>query len=288
MEITHNQKIIVRERKIMKRKCLKQTNVYRDAHARLAEIIEIRDELQNSMKQYPAGKIHVANVRGILQFYLRTEPSEKNGKYISKQDKGKIKQYLQKRYAESAIKIMNREIKGLEALLKTADGLNVVLQKLYSDQEEEIKMYLDPIDMSDDEYVKAWLAQPYISKIIPDTIPVYETDHSERVRSKSELTIANAMGKLNIPYKYECPLRLKNGTVIYPDFTILIVSKRKVVYWEHRGMMDDADYARSAIARTKDYAKSGFYLGDSLFITEETSSTPLGTDEIQAIIAMLI
>ena len=79
-----------------------------------------------------------------------------------------------------------------------------------------------------------------------------------------------------------------NGTVIYPDFTILLVSKRKVVYWEHRGMMDDADYARSAIARTKDYSKSGFYLGDSLFITEETSSTPLGTDEIQAIIAMLI
>ncbi len=104
------------------------------------------------------------------------------------------------------------------------------------------------------------------------------------MRSKSELTIANALAKHNIPYKYECPLTLKNGAVIYPDYTVLNVKKRKVMYWEHRGMMDDAEYARHTVARNKTYMDNDIFLGKNLVITEETSTSPLGTNEIEAVI----
>lgn len=115
-------------------------------------------------------------------------------------------------------------------------------------------------------------------------MPVYLTDNGEYVRSKSELNIANLLYKMNVPYKYECPLTFSNGKIIYPDFTLLDIRNRREVYWEHRGMMDDRNYLKHTVQRGKDYRKEGIYIGDHLLITEETSVLPLGTDEILSVI----
>ena len=158
------------------------------------------------------------------------------------------------------------------------------IQQIYASFPEEAKKYINPIEMPDEDYAKRWIDIPYVRKEIPEYLPCYETNRKEKVRSKSELNIANALAAKGIPYKYECPLVLKNGNTIHPDFTVLNIRERRVIYWEHRGMMDDKDYARNAVARTKTYMANGFYLGTSLIITEETSATPLGTNEIEAVI----
>ena len=87
-----------------------------------------------------------------------------------------------------------------------------------------------------------------------------------------------------IPYKYECPLVLQNGIVIYPDFTLLDIRNRQEIYWEHRGMMDDKEYARNSVQRIKTLMRNGICIGKNLIITEETLTNPLGTDEIKTII----
>lgn len=129
-----------------------------------------------------------------------------------------------------------------------------------------------------------WLDEPYTSKIILDDKSMFITDNGERVRSKSEINIANALNKYHIPYKYECPLTFNSGMVIYPDFTIFDVKNRKEIYWEHRGMMDDREYVKYAVLRVKEYNKNEIYLGKNLIITEETSANPLGTKEIENVI----
>lgn len=103
------------------------------------------------------------------------------------------------------------------------------------------------------------------------------------MRSKSELNIANTLYKMEIPYKYKCPFVLMNGRTVHPDFTILDIVNRREIYWEHRGMMDDRMYLKQSVQRIKEYRKSGIYVGDNLLITEETSTLPLGTDEIEDI-----
>ena len=138
--------------------------------------------------------------------------------------------------------------------------------------------------MSDEDYVAMWLNHKYVKKEISETIPYFETDHKERVRSKSELTIANALARYGIPYRYECPLILKNRIKIHPDFTVLNVKNRHQLYWEHRGMMDNPEYASHTVERLKQYMRSGLIPGRDLIITEETAEDPLGTDEIDMII----
>lgn len=49
-------------------------------------------------------------------------------------------------------------------------------------------------------------------------------------------------------------------------------------------MMDDIRYARDAVIKIKEYEKNNYVLGRNLIITEETSTSPLSTTEIQRMI----
>ena len=107
------------------------------------------------------------------------------------------------------------------------------------------------------------------------------TDRGERVRSKSELIIANLLSKEGIPYKYECPLRLKGFGTVHPDFTALRRNARREIYWEHLGMMDDPEYTARAVRKISAYILNGFYPGEDLIITAETNASPINIRELR-------
>ncbi len=179
---------------------------------------------------------------------------------------------------------VTKETESLKKLLTKSENSVIKIQKAYSECPTEVKELIIPIDVSDEDYAQNWMNTSFEGKAISDNLPFFETKRKERVRSKSELNIANMLADKGIPYKYECPLQLRNGATIYPDFTVLNVKRRKVFYWEHRGMMDDKDYARNAVQRIKTLMKEGLFIGEDLIITEETSTNPLGTNEIDAVI----
>lgn len=237
-----------------------------------------------NLKKAPEGKIHIMKRNNALQYYLRKSSREKTGDYIKKSELATIKMYLQKSYDEKVVKLIKDEYPKIEKCLIDSRNLSVQIQEIYSKYPSEVKMLIEPIDCNDEDFCNLWLSVPYEKKPILENMQVYETDKGDYVRSKSEINIANALFKKNIPYRYECPLQLAGGNVVYPDFTILDVKRRKVVYWEHRGMMDDRDYAKASVLRIKEYQKNGIFLGDGLIITEEASTVVLGTNEIDSII----
>ena len=241
-------------------------------------------DIENSLAKAPEGKIHIVKSPGRIQYYLRKRPDDKSGQYMPKSDIARIRRYLQKSYDEKVLKLLKQEASKLEKYLKYSYQYSKQIPRVYSDNYSEVKALIEPIDISDEDYADMWREKTYEIKKIGDNVPCYETIRKERVRSKSELNIANTLERYGIPYKYECPLTLSNGMTIYPDFTVLNVRRRKVLYWEHRGMMDDREYARNSVMRIKTYAKEGIYVGKDLIITEETTSSPLGTNEIEGMI----
>lgn len=260
---------------------LKQTNVYEEARKRLHDLEIVRRQKGKALQSAPAGKIHVLNSGGRVQFYLRSSPAEVGGRYLSlRKEKAVIQLYLQKQYDEKVLKQINLEIRKLEAFL-TAEEAASRIPQLYSDNPIQIKQFLKPVDCSFEDYAANWLSIPYTGKIIQDTENAQHTNKGEWVRSKSELNIANALFRWGIPYKYECPLVLNNGFTIYPDFTVLHPISREEIYWEHRGMMDDREYVKHAIPRIRQYEEMGIFLGKNLIITEETSTRQLVSDEIE-------
>lgn len=271
---------------ITKEQYLNKTNLYDESMRRLQELELIYIQIQNRMKKYPEGKIRIIKNKNKMQYYLRKDAKDKSGVYLSKKEEKKIKIYLQKKYDMEVLKSVDEEIKNLKRFIEKGPK-NIQIQNVYSECAKEIKEHILPIDITDKDFIEEWLAKPYEKKEISDDMPMYITEKGERVRSKSELNIANILYNMNIPYKYECPLVLSSGYVIHPDFTILDIRRRCEVYWEHRGMMDDEGYLKHTMQRIKDYIREGIMVGDRLIITEESSFMPLGTDEIKKIVKII-
>ena len=149
-----------------------------------------------------------------------------------------------------------------------------IAEDVYDNLTEDRKYLVKPIIPTDEQLVSRWLAEPYKKKPISEDVPIFETKRGERVRSKSEMIIANMLYDYGIPYKYECPINV-GGEIIHPDFTILRLSDRKIIYYEHCGRMGDPGYVEDMIDRSRKYTFAGIYQGDKLFYTFESAKQPL-------------
>ena len=90
--------------------------------------------------------------------------------------------------------------------------------------------------------------------------------------------------ELGIPYRYEAELRLKNEKRKYPDFTLLNIKTRKVIYHEHLGLMDNEEYRKMNYAKLDEYQKSGIYMGKNLIITYEGEGCYLNIKDIKRMV----
>ena len=261
------------------------TNLYSEARQRYSELLSIKNSKEAALEKAPPGKIHVSKTSHGVQYYLRNESTDKSGKYIHKSEKSLIKKYLQKSYDEKILKLVTVESESLKKFLFKTENVITAVQNVYSDSPAEVKELIIPIDVSDEDYAQKWLNIPYEGKVIPDLLPFFETKRKERVRSKSELNIANALADKGIPYKYECPLEL-GGMVFHPDFTILRMEDRKEIYWEHLGMMDDPEYCTNAIQRIRLYEANSIYPWRELVLSMETVSTPINLAVINRMISL--
>lgn len=267
----------------MKKEIITPTILYEEAARRMQELQKAKNEIIKRIDKYPEGIIHICKSNGNLQYRLRNRTGEKADEYLKFTDK-RINIYLQKKNDEESLKLINKELANIKHFLEKSGDPITKLQSIYSQKPTDVKKRVIPIDVNDEDYVEMWLSQPYIKKEIKSENQIYRSEKGDIVRSKSELNIANTLFKYHIPYKYECPFTFRTGRRVYPDFTVLQVKKRREVYWEHRGMMDDAEYLKGTIPKMKEYMNEGIFLGDRLIISEESLRSPLSTNEIEAIV----
>ena len=97
----------------------------------------------------------------------------------------------------------------------------------------------------------------------PFGTPQIMTSFGLKVRSKSEVFIAEKLYERKINFKYEIPLSA-GGKTYYPDFTIYFGTKE--IYWEHFGMLSDDTYAQKTDIKIKWYKKN---FPDKLIWTQE-------------------
>src|SRR3546814_20689982 len=70
---------------------------------------------------------------------------------------------------------------------------------------------------------------------------IHEALSGDKVRSKSEVIIANLLHQAGIPFTYEEPLYAEDGSFFLPDFTLRVGGEKYL--WEHWGMMSDEGYS---------------------------------------------
>jgi ATP-dependent DNA helicase RecQ len=83
---------------------------------------------------------------------------------------------------------------------------------------------------------------------------IYSTSKGDKVRSKSEVIIANLLFHHGIEYKYELPLEYEEWKQIKPDFTIFLSNGRKI-FWEHLGLLGIEEYDKTWLYKMNIYDK---------------------------------
>ena len=231
-------------------------------------------KLEDKICSLPEGKLKVKRNGNCTYYYLVGEDLHET--LLNNNNLKLAEDLAQKNYLEKVVKESKQELAVLKRALNQYP--EAVAEDVYHQLSDERKKLVKPIVPTDEQFIQRWQNKPFTHKKISDDVPMYLTMKGERVRSKSEVIISDRLNINGIPYKYECPLTFKrNGELItiHPDFTILRVSDRKTLYLEHNGRMDDPGYADDMVNRVNDYSYAGIVQGDNLFMTFETSETPL-------------
>ena len=121
-----------------------------------------------------------------------------------------------------------------------------------------------------------WATEPYETNPVYPEGKKFRTQTGIYVRSKSEKMIADTLTAYQIPYRYEAALRL--DYTIYPDFTIRHPETGEVYYYEHFGMVDNADYREKMFDKLDMYMRYGMY---DLLYTLETRARPITVEQIE-------
>lgn len=291
-----------------------------------------KKDLTNS----PPGKLRTKINKTTPVYYYRESPSDKYGTYIKSKDRKLAIALAQKGYAEDMIKIIEKRISILDNLLESYTKQK--LTTIYEEYAPARRKLITPYVMSDEEYIRHWLAsgisdtaaaagisattgtsattatsattgrssgrvrqktnqlsnnQSSSSSLNMITAPyqafsndscannpqskdnrIFTTAHGEKVRSKSEVIIADTLLRMGIPYIYEKPYYYDGNKSFNPDFTILNVKRRKEIYIEHFGKMGSAGYRADFFWKMKTFGQIGIVQGENLVMTFEDEDHP--------------
>ena len=250
--------------------------------AREKELIKLKQEKEKALQNVPKGALRICNSGNKTQYYYREEPEDHSGTYISVKQQELISKLAQKEYDQKVLRAVNQELTVVQRYLTGCP--TATAEQVYERLHIKRQKLIHPIRESDEAYIKKWESAEYQTKGFDINIPEFYTAKGERVRSKSELIIADLLNKEEIPYRYEASVYLKGWGLVYPDFTVLNVKKRQEFYWEHLGMMDDSSYAEKALQKISMYEQNGIFPGEKLIITYETRKSPLNQKQLANII----
>ena len=242
---------------------------------------QIVAEKEENLKKAPEGTLNISR-NGKYVSYYKKDVADKTRSYIKNDQMDLVKALCQKDYDQRVLERAKEELKILEKANKKYP--QCIMEDIYDTLIDDRKRLVDPLFMSDEEFVKNWESVEYPLSGFRENAPEFYTYKGERVRSKTEILIANTLKDYNIPYRYECPLYLNGYGLIHPDFTALNVRSRKEFYWEHLGRMDDMEYVQDNLDRIDAYQKNNIYIGENLILTYETHRRPISSKKIETMI----
>ena len=235
-------------------------------------------------------------------FCKRTSKGYTN--YYIKEKTGGEKQYVRKKSEKEMGRVCMLQAKGLgtfaaERTEKNIKLLNQIIKEYQRVDAESILRDI-PEPFKGEQLAKGLRFHMNMNKDRPfpqSEKPTRREDlkHSTSfglcTRSKNEAMTAELLYAAGVEFYYERKLVLvdKWGKkhVLYPDFTI-ILADGTVIYWEHKGMLDNQEYVEADNERMQLYYINGIYQPHNLIVTGDGPSGEYCGAEISMIVNNLL
>lgn len=237
---------------------------------------ELQKAFEREIKDLPDGAIIK---RGDENYYIK-------GRYNGKQfmtaldpsDKSIYKQLVLKRYIKKELPVLKNQIRLFESFIEKSKILDPCRFKSEMTEPYRDLCGLD-IFLQGDFDPEQWKEQEYKrNPFYPEGL-IHMTGNGIRTRSKSETMIGMQLERSGFSFRVEEELVLSDK-IFYPDFTVLQHEIRRLIYWEHLGLIDDPEYVMKNLRKLEFYSEHGIILGHNLVITYETKDKPLTIEAI--------
>lgn len=255
----------------------------------------ILEKTEKFIADASGGILKYQRKKGRLYYYRQEkEPTTQQWSttYIKKNQMSLAIELAEKGYLITVAAVLKSQIALLQEFVQKYN--EEAVEEIYRNLPDERKALVEPVAIGVKEKLEAWDREEYEPYTGFKENMIYETNQGEKVRSKSELIIANVLYqyKDDIEYKYERPLELKTkdgcNIIVHPDFTIINKHTGRIYYYEHAGRMDEPKYSVDFVKKMNLYSTNGILQGDKLFVTYETYSMPLDINCVKKIVERIV
>lgn len=247
-------------------------NSVTEEHAYLSKNVK---SIQTQLSKLPKEDLLICKNGQYTKWY---STDKHQPRYISKKDKNLVLELAQKKFLTLKLKGFEEEMAAIEMYLRHRNEKDYIAEEIKKHPEYVALWEQAGLLASADDY--EWANAAYHTNPLYPEEKVHKNISGVAVRSKSEAGIASALFKHGIAFRYEAELVI-GPTLYYPDFTVLHPKKKKLLYWEHYGKMDDPKYAEKVFAKNERYYRAGIIQGQNFITTYETSASPLTELEIE-------
>lgn len=229
--------------------------------------------------EVPGGLYCKTRTNGEKQFYVRMKGTGKYV-YINRGQLSLMAELVRERFDEERKDILEENIASLEDLLSryrepdaesVLDGMPLVYR--------EARVHLS-------KYAEGNGKEEPTGEVVADD-GKHVTTFGLVTKSKGEAWIAETLHAAGIPFQYEKKLVLLDESgrrvTLHPDFTIP-VGRGKSIYWEHKGMLLDEDYAEMDNRKMALYYRNGIYPPIGLIVTCDGPDGSLDMSDVNQII----
>lgn len=254
--------------------------------SRLSKLQAQRDYLRHKLSTFPEGELSIQKNGSYHRWIIKTEEKKT---YCPKSNRSLAELMALKKYYSLLLLEVEEELSLLNSYKNKFSSASRSTDLSASDLLSEASPYYELLQTHFAKNklpvsVQKWCAEVYETNSSHPENLIHTTLAGHKVRSKSEVIIANLLYTSGIPYRYEAALIL-NEMTIYPDFTILHPTSQQFFYWEHFGMMDKNNYCDAACNKLKSYCYNGIYPSMQLITTYETGKVPIRSEQVQQIIS---
>ncbi len=235
-------------------------------------------KLEKQLTHFPKGHlICIQNGKYIkMQHILDGKPTT-----ISTKNREFASQLMQKKYLDACLQDLNTEKKAIDAYLKQYQNYSAKVDQLL--QKPAYKKMLSSSMKPLSQELSDWAEESFETNPSHSDQLRYPCLSGHVVRSKSEVLIDQTLYFHQIPFRYECQLKLGEVT-LYPDFTIRHLHSGELFVWEHFGKIDIPSYAQNAFQKMQLYTAFGYIPTINLITTFETKDHPLTAKIIENVI----
>lgn len=242
---------------------------------------QLRANYIKELKSLPPGRLIGTKYKDRFQYYQWKKTDDGCIRRGIGKNKQLVAKLARKEYLKKALPLLEADIVTLQTAMNKYIAFNPesIISGMSNVYKSLPQSYFTDKPVMCDSLHK-WMNEPFDQSDYNLQEKTQITTRGLKVRTKSELLIAEMLHSYNIAFRYEQRIYI-GGHRYAPDFTIKLADGR-IVYWEHCGMTHDALYMHRHYEKLRRYQSADIVPWQNLIVTYDDENGKINLQIVES------